>query len=175
MLDSLITSKTRIRLLVKFFLNPAMKAYLRGLSDEFGESTNAIRLELNRMEEAGLLCSEEEGKKKVYHANPSHPLFNDIHSLVLKHSGITQLIEEVIVRMGDIHEVWVVGDFAEGKDVNCIDIVILGTCIDNGYFLSLIEKTEKTINRTIHYVIVPSQNETSYLKHISKKLLVWKK
>ena len=58
MLDSLITSKTRIKLLLKFFLNSSMKAYLRGLAEEFGESTNAIRLELNHLEEAGLLKSE---------------------------------------------------------------------------------------------------------------------
>lgn len=75
MLDSLITSKTRIELLVKFFLNSSMKSYLRGLADEFGESTNAIRLELNHLEEAELLRAGYEGNKKVYQANPSHPLF----------------------------------------------------------------------------------------------------
>lgn len=41
-----------------------MKAYLRGLAEEFGESTNAIRLELNHLEEAGLLTAETEGNKK---------------------------------------------------------------------------------------------------------------
>ena len=50
MLDSLITSKTRIKLLLKFFLNTSTHAYLRGLADEFGESTNALRLELNHLE-----------------------------------------------------------------------------------------------------------------------------
>ena len=53
MLDALITSKTRVRLLVKFFLNPTMKAYLRELASEFDESTNSVRLELNRLKEAG--------------------------------------------------------------------------------------------------------------------------
>lgn len=175
MLDSLITSKTRIKLLVKFFLNPSMKAYLRGLAEEFGESTNAIRLELNRMEEAGLLCSEEAGNKKVYHANHRHPLFDDIHSLVLKHSGITQVIEQVILRIGDIQKVWVVGDFAEGKDVDFIDIVICGTCIDNEYFMALLEKTGKLIKRQINYTIISPLEEITYLELVSKKLLVWKK
>lgn len=175
MLDSLITSKTRIRLLVKFFLNPVMRAYLRGLSEEFGESTNAIRLELNRMEEAGLLCSEEEGNKKVYHANQRHPLFDDIHNLVLKHSGITQVIEEVINRVGDVNKVWVVGDFAEGKNVDSIDIVIVGECLDNKYFTSLIQKAEKLINRKIHYIIIHTENEMSSFGVEMKKLLIWKK
>ena len=63
MINALITSETRIKLLRKFFLNSSTKAHLRGLESEFGESTNAIRLELNRFEEAGLLHSLRDGNK----------------------------------------------------------------------------------------------------------------
>ena len=52
MLESLITSKTRIRLLVKFFVNAANAGYLRGLAQEMQENTNAIRKELNHLSEA---------------------------------------------------------------------------------------------------------------------------
>jgi predicted transcriptional regulator len=69
MLDSLITSKTRIKLLLKFFLNSDNKSYLRNLEQEFGESSNAIRVELNRLEEADLLRSEVSGNKKFFSAN----------------------------------------------------------------------------------------------------------
>ena len=57
MLDSLITSKTRLRLLIKFFLNIANKGYLNGLANEFGESTNSVRKELNNLSSAGYLKS----------------------------------------------------------------------------------------------------------------------
>lgn len=147
MLDSLITSKTRIKLLLKFFLNSSMKAYLRGLAEEFGESTNAIRLELNHLEKAGLLQSELEGNKKVYQANPSHPLFNDIRHLVLKHSGITQIIDEVVLRVGDIRKVWLRGDFAVGKDSRLIGLVVTGQSIDLDYFNTLAKKAEELIRR----------------------------
>jgi DNA-binding transcriptional regulator PaaX len=63
MIESLITSKTRIKLLLKFFLNTQTKSYLRGLETEFGESTNSIRVELNRLENAGLLSASTEGNK----------------------------------------------------------------------------------------------------------------
>ena len=69
MINALITSETRIKLLRKFFLNSSTKAHLRGLESEFGESSNAIRLELNRFEAAGLLYSLREGNKKVFQAN----------------------------------------------------------------------------------------------------------
>ena len=84
MLDTLITSKTRIKLLLKFFLNSNASSYLRNLEGEFGESTNGIRLELNKFEKAGLLSSRISGNKKLYSANTAHPLFNDIHNILLK-------------------------------------------------------------------------------------------
>lgn len=149
-----------------------MRAYLRGLADEFGESTNAIRLELNRMEEAGLLCSEEEGNKKVYHANHKHPLFNDIHSIVLKHSGITQIIDEVIERVGDIDKVWVCGDFAVGKDSGSIELVIKGENINHSYFVALVDKAEALIGRKIIYTIL-SLEEAEKWAVTDKLLLIW--
>ncbi|MBN2682880.1 MAG: ArsR family transcriptional regulator, partial [Bacteroidales bacterium] len=65
MLETIITSKTRIRLLLKFFLNSRTSGYLRSLASEFGESTNSIRQELNRFEKAGLLEASTEGNKKI--------------------------------------------------------------------------------------------------------------
>lgn len=152
-----------------------MKAYLRGLADEFGESTNAIRLELNRMEEAGLLCSEEEGNKKIYHANPQHPLFGDIRSLVLKHSGITQIIEEIVTRVGDIQKVWICGTFAEGKDSGTIDLLVSASHIDTDYFISLVKKTEELIQRKIDYTIISPDQENEVLVNHGKVLLIWTK
>ena len=64
MLEVLISSKTRIKLLLKFFLNPGSKAYLRGLAEEFNESTNSVRIELNRFEEAGCYLQIMLGIKK---------------------------------------------------------------------------------------------------------------
>ena len=73
MLETLITSKTRIKLLLKFFLNIHNQGYLRSLESEFNESTNGIRQELNRFEHAGLLLTESEGNKKLYRANTNIP------------------------------------------------------------------------------------------------------
>ena len=157
MLDSLITSKTRIKLLLKFFLNTSTHAYLRGLADEFGESTNALRLELNHLENAGLLKAENERNKKVYHANSNHPLFNDIH------------------RFGDISKVWVRGDFAVGKDSDLIDLVIAGKNIDVDYFENLIQKVGKIVKRQICYTIILPKQEAEYFIPGENKLLVWTK
>ena len=43
MLETIIKSKTRLNLLVKFFVNIANEGYLNSLATEFGESTNSVR------------------------------------------------------------------------------------------------------------------------------------
>jgi len=132
MIDSLITSKTRVKLLLKFFLNPENRSYLRELSEEFGESTNAVRVELNRLAEAGLLQSQDEGRTKLYKANTKHPLFPEIRAIVTKTLGIDQLVDQVIRRLGNVELAFITGDYAKGIDSGLIDLVLVGD-IDRAY------------------------------------------
>jgi hypothetical protein len=174
MLEALISSKTRVKLLLKFFLNSNTSAYLRGLEQEFGESTNAIRLELNRFEDAGMIVSKTEGNKKVFTANLNYPLFNEIHNIVLKHIGFDRIIETVIANLGDVQQVYVVGDFAQGRDSQIIDLIFFGN-IDKNYLSILVEKAERLILRKIRYLIYSaeeSQNPGLINQH-KAALLLW--
>ena len=136
MIDSLITSKTRVKLLLKFFLNPENRSYLRELADEFGESTNSVRVELNRLTDAGLLESHDEGRTKLYKANTKHPLFSEIRAIVTKTLGIDQLVDQVIKRLGNVELAFITGDYANGIDSGLIDLVLVGE-IDRAYLQSL--------------------------------------
>lgn len=160
MIGTLITSQTRIKLLKKFFLNSSTTAHLRGLETEFGDSSNAIRIELNRLEEAGLLHSLRNGNKKVYQANRTHPLFCDIHNIIMKEAGIDQVIEKVIHRIGNLIAVYLIGDFAHGKDSPVIDLILVGDCIDNEYLARKVFQAEQLISRKVNYKILdPSEAE----------------
>jgi predicted nucleotidyltransferase len=176
MLEALITSKTRINLLLKFFLNSNTKAWLRSLETEFGESTNAIRLELNRLMNAGLLLAVNEGNKKVYMANTSHPLYHDIHNLLLKHIGLDKIIEKVTSKLGMISEVYLVGELAKGKNSKVIDLWFVGEALDRDYLLNLVEKSEQMVNRKIRYIILKEKELPEFRTGKSKDelLLVWK-
>lgn len=153
MLDSLITSKTRIKLLMKFFLNPGTRAYLRGLADEFGESTNSVRVELNRLSEAGLLESADEGRTKVYRANAAHPLYPEVQRIVAKTVGLDKVVEQVVSRLGNVKLAFITGDYAKGKDSGLIDLVLVGE-IDMAYTQSLVPKLEALIDRKIRHLIL---------------------
>ena len=94
--------------MLKFFLNSKTKGYLRGLSQEFGESTNSIRIELNRLEKAGMLKTEFQGNKKFFQANTNHPLFNEINSIISKYLGLDKIIEQVARRIGELDKVYLI-------------------------------------------------------------------
>ena len=173
MLQALITSKTRIRLLLKFFLNSRTTSYLRDLASEFGESTNAIRVELNHLEQAGLLNSYMQGNKKLYQANSQHPLFSNIHELLLKHTGIDHVVDQVAKKLGGLQRAWVVGSFARGRDNPVIDLLLAGEEIDTGYLLKLITKAEGLIDRKIRYVIIKPGEAEKYLAVYPEALLLW--
>ena len=174
MIDTLISSKTRIKLLLKFFLNSKTKGYLRGLEDEFGESSNAIRVELNKFEESGMLNSHFEGNKKFFQANVHHPLFADIQSLVRKHIGIDKIVNNVVKKLGEVSQAYVLGDFAKGKDNPVIDLMLIGK-INKTYLVELIEKAEELIGRRIRYIIYETLDSVDWNVVDSGALLVWQK
>ena len=174
MLDTLITSKTRKKLLLKFFLNSASNAYLRNLEHELDESPNALRVELAKFEEAKMLTSSLEGNKKIYRANIEHPLFIDIRNIILKTIGFDQIIDKVVSKMGDVNSVYVTGSFAKGIDSNIIDLVFAGDDINTTYLMSLIEKVEKMIARRIRYITINTDEINDFISpEKNNALLLW--
>lgn len=174
MIESLITSKTRIKLLLKFFFNSQNKSYLRSLEKEFGESSNAIRLELNRFEEAGMLKSEHVGNRKYFQANTEHPLFNDINSILKKFIGIDKIIDRVTSQVGDLDAAYVTGDFAKGHDSQIIDLVLVGKNPDEKYINNLVTKAQSIIDRRIRYLVLDAE-EMHTIFDQQPTLLIWKK
>ena len=166
MINALITSETRIKLLRKFFLNSSTKAHLRGLETEFGESSNSIRIELNRFEEAGLLHSLRDGNKKVYQANRNHPLFGDIHSIIMKEAGIDRVIDKVINRLGNLICIYLTGDFARGKDSPVIDLILVGKNIDREYLARKVMQAEELVGRKVSYVVLHPDEAENHLLHV---------
>ena len=176
MIDSLISSKTRIKLLMKFFLNPDITAYLRGLADEFGESTNAVRVELNRLCDAGFIkdVPTEGGRKKSYRANRAHPLFPELQRIVRKVLGIDQLVDGVVERLGNVKLALITGDYAHGVDSGIIDLTLVGD-VDKQYLSTLIEKVEGLITRKVRALVLSPEEYERLLGTLKpeESLFVW--
>lgn len=173
MLESIITSETRIRLLLKFFLNPGITGYLRQLSKEFDESTNGIRVELNKLSQAKILTANFEGRNKVFAANRTHPLFEDIRNIVLKSTGIDKVLSNIIQKLGDINLAFIRGDYAMGRDSGLIDLVIVGDDINLKELERVRIKTENLISRKISVLTLKNDEyKRLYANFNSEEMLI---
>ncbi len=149
MLDNLITSKTRLRLLVKFFLNAATEGYLRGLAEELDENTNAIRKELNHLSDAGFINRHVEGNKITYTANKLHPFFSILQQLIRKYVGLDAIIENIVGKTGDIEKVYLLGDYARGVDSGHIEVLVQGSSLNDAYLKQLSTKVAHLIQKRV--------------------------
>ena len=172
MLDSLITSKTRIKMLLKFFSNSSSSAYLREMAEEFRESTNSVRHELNNLSQAGFLLFKEEGRTIVYRANTTHPFYQELRNLVHKYLGIDKIVDQILSRLGDLDAAFVVGDYARGRDVGTIELVVVGD-VDVRYLQRLVDKAKKMVSRDIRFEVL-SKSEYEFRQHLfERELQIW--
>jgi DNA-binding transcriptional ArsR family regulator len=161
-IDAVIPSRTRVQILVKLFLNPGVRAYLRGLASEFNVSPNAVRIELNNLRRHKVLVSERDGRNIYYRANETHPLFPELSSMVRKITGIDELVKFVIDRLGNLEAAYLVGDYARGADTGIIDVILVGE-IDRIQLEEFVAKTETYIDRKIRSLTL-SREEFDQLK-----------
>jgi len=172
----LITSKTRINLLVRFFFNPGTKAYLRELSKDLDISTNAVREELNQLTKTKLLTSEKNGRNVYYTANSNHPLFPELRSMVSKVMGLDHVIESILTRLGDLEKSYIIDDYAEGKDTGIIDLVLVGN-IDQYHLNDLSRKTERYIKRKIRPLVLSNEEFEAFKPILDNhpNFLIWER
>ncbi|MDY6954738.1 MAG: winged helix-turn-helix domain-containing protein, partial [Thermodesulfobacteriota bacterium] len=172
----LISSKTRIKLLTRFFFNPKTRAYLRELAKDFNVSTNSVREELNQLSKTNLLKSERNGRQVYYTANQEHPLFPELKSMVSKVMGIDKVIDGIANRLGDLEVAYVIDDYAEGKDTGIIDLLLVGH-VDHYHLNDLSRKTERYIKRKIRSLVLTRDEFEEMKTQLRQRpqLLVWKK
>ena len=176
LLSSLISSKTRVKLLMRFFLNPDTRSYLRELAKEFNVSTNSVRGELNQLTKTKLLKSYKNGRQIFYTANTDHALFPELKSMVNKVMGIEQVMNSIITRLGNLEKAFLIDDYAEGKDTGIIDLLLVGD-IDQYHLNDLSRKTERYIGRKIRSLVLTPEEYQGFQKSLDKRpnVLIWTK
>ena len=133
-----------------------------------------MREELNQLSATHLIKSDKQGKRVLYRANESHPLFPELKSMVAKVLGVDQVIDGIIKRLGDLQEAYLIDDYAEGKDTGIIDILLVGD-IDQYHLNDLSRKTERYIKRKIRSLVL-NRSEFENFSHQLKSrpnILIW--
>lgn len=174
LLSGIISSKTRIKLLIRLFFNPNTRSYQRELAKEFNVSSNAVREELNQLTNTNLLKSVKNGRQVFYMANTEHTLFPELKSMVTKVMGIDQVIDRIVSRLSDVERAYLIDDYAEGKDTGIIDILLVGN-VDQYHLNDLSRKTERYIDRKIRSIVLSKDEYKTLLPKIENRpnVVIW--
>ena len=124
MLKALFSSKTRIKLLTTFLLNPDEEYFIRELTRKLDEQINSIRRELDNLKKIGLLKSRVKNRKKYYYTNKDFVVYNELKDIILKAMNTDSDLIRKIGKMGDVELLLLSGVFV-GKE-SPVDLLVVG-------------------------------------------------
>ena len=155
MLEALITSKTRVKLLTLFLLNPESEFYVREMVRTTDENMNSVRRELANLESFGLITGQKKGVQQYYTVNRDFFLYDELQKIVLKTEGVARHLGENLSAPGEIQCMFIYGSFASGTAgaKSDIDLFIIGD-VDENTVIPLVHESERALNREINYTLM---------------------
>lgn len=103
--------------------------YQREIVEAVGCGSGAVQRELKQLTAAGIITRSERGKLVFYQANHDSPVFDDLHGLIMKTSGMAEVLREILESFSDSIEVaFIFGAVAEGADHRdrSVDLMVIG-------------------------------------------------
>lgn len=127
-LSQLISSNVRAEIFRLLFGVNAAEMHMRDLERGAGCTIGPIQSELRKLSALQLVLSRRSGNRLYYSANREHPLYPEIHSLVLKTSGLCDFLKQQLMLRDDIQIAFVFGSMAAGKEsaASDIDLMVIG-------------------------------------------------
>jgi predicted nucleotidyltransferase len=153
MLD--LRSKTRQRLLVYYFTNPAARHHLRDLANRLSVDPSNLSREFRRLGREGLFRAEVSGRQKYFRLNREYPLFSEVRSIVAKTIGVVPLIAQSVKTIAGLEEAYLYGSFARNQQdaASDIDLLVIGTP-PSETLAEVIGKLERQLGREVNYTVL---------------------
>jgi predicted nucleotidyltransferase len=149
-LTSLFSSRSLVRLLSAFLMNPERSYYQQELVRLTGCSLRPVQLALAKLEGADLIASRREGKQVYYRSVPAHPAFADLRSLFAKTFALADVLREVLAPLsGSIELAFVFGSMAAGDERAASDVFAVGSARRRGLAVVLGE-AEARLGREVN-------------------------
>jgi predicted nucleotidyltransferase len=145
-------ARVRQRVLGVLFASPSRSFYANEIIALARSGTGAVQRELSRLEAAGLVTVTRVGRQKHYRANERAPVFEELRALVLKTSGLADVLREALQPMsGRIRAAFVYGSIAKGQDTAAsdIDLMVVGEDLTYGDLFGVLETASARLGRKI--------------------------
>lgn len=164
-LSDIVTSKVRVKIIELFWSNITEIYHVREIVRRVNEEINAVRRELKKLENDGLLKKEQRGNRIYYWARTEYPFFGEILGIVSKTTGLGKDIIANRNKLGKVLYVMFSGRFARRKPRKRddeVDILVVGE-VTLSELAQLIRKEESKRNQEINYTVM-SRDEFDFRK-----------
>jgi DNA-binding transcriptional ArsR family regulator len=156
-LEQLLGSRLRARLLGWLLSHPGERYFVRQLASLLQEDSTNLSRELSRLEALGVVSSSREGLQKYFQANPDSPIYPELRGLVLKTSGVGDILKQALQPLADrIMVAFLFGSVAAGKETAAsdIDLFIAGD-VRLGEIVGVLSPAQDQLGREINPVVYP--------------------
>jgi predicted nucleotidyltransferase len=160
-LSSALFSKVQERVLGLIFGHPERSFYISEIVRSVHSGTGAVERELSRLQRSGLVSVERIGNQKHYRANRQSPIFEELHSLVLKTIALREPLRDSLASYADkIRIAFVYGSVAKGLDraQSDIDLMAIGEDLDYSDLYAGLQKAETLLRRQVNPTFVSPED-----------------
>ncbi len=158
MLEDIIISRVRVKVLTLFLSNPGAMLYVREIVRQTEEEINAIRRELAHLEKCGMVSHEARANRVYYTFRRDYPLYFELLELVVKTTGLGGQILKLKAKLGKLKFVMLSGTFARGgtPPTNNVDLLVVGTVV-LPELAQIVRNEETRRKREINYTVMTEE------------------
>jgi len=119
-------------MLARILMDPSAERNLTELVDWTGSSMPTVLREVDRAEQAGIVCTRKTGPTRLVRANEDHPLYPAIRQLILGTFGPPAVIARTFAGLDGADAVVLFGSWAArylgqpGRAPNDVDVLVIG-------------------------------------------------
>lgn len=156
-LEQLLGSRLRARLLGWLLSHPGERYFVRQLASLLQEDSTNLSRELSRLEALGIVQGAREGLQKYFLANPNSPIYPELRGLVLKTSGVGDVLKQALQPLSDrIALAFLFGSVAAGKETPAsdVDLFVAGD-VTLGEVVGAVSPVQEQLGREVNPVVYP--------------------
>ena len=124
----LLSSRVKAEVFRLLFGAGARELHVREIARQAGLNDATVRQELKKLAGLRLVSARRSGNRAYYHAEKTHPLYPDIRNLVLKTSGLGDVLRQALGKF-PVRVAFVFGSIADGSErpESDVDIMAVGS------------------------------------------------
>ncbi len=175
--------QVRAELLRLLFSTPGARLHVRELARRSGLTLGTVQDELKKLTAAGLLLSQRDGNRLYHLANEQHPIFPELRSLVLKTSGLRDVLSSALAEVPGIDLAFIFGSLAADTAgaSSDVDLMVLGTASLRSLAPSLRRATARLDREINPHVLTPAEwsrrlgSDDAFIRRVSREPKLWLK